>query len=188
MKINFAAVSCLSMLFLSLVQVPIAKAQPTAGDQELQVSGTFFRPVGQGGGNFNGDLSYGVYFNDPAWQLGVRQGYNHIFGSNQDDIWNLTTVPFLDYHILNMGSLVPFVGGFAGAAYNDDDITGTAGPEGGIKAFIGTNTFVGLKYRYEWFFDELETDDIRDTSDASHVVSISLGYLWGGSDRSSVAN
>ena len=54
------------------------------------------------------------------------------------------------------------------------------GPLAGLKFFVTDATFVQTAYRYEWFFDSL--DQAGDHSnDGNHVVSIGIGYVWGGS-------
>jgi len=183
MRTNFVIGFLISVFVFPLAYISEANAQPTSGDQEVQAAASVFRPLGQRGGNFNADLSYGFYLDNPAWQVGIRQGYNHIYSRDRSDVWTGTTVPFLNYHFMGMDRFVPFLGGFVGAVYNDRDITGTVGPQLGVKAFMGTNTFVNIQYRYEWFFDNLRTRDIRDTSGANHIGNVGLGYVWGGSRR-----
>jgi hypothetical protein len=158
-------------------------AQPVSNDQEIKVTGNLFRPLGQRGGVFGGGVSYGWYMNNPAWQVGIRQGLNIDWDRDSSDHWVATTVPFVDYHFLNWGRYVPFVGGFLGAVWNDRDIEGTIGPEAGLKAYMDPNTFVSAQYRYEWFFDKLDSGSIRDTSSANHVGTIGIGYTWGGAGQ-----
>jgi len=179
MRINCLLGFLISVFCFPLVQVSDVQAQPVAGNQEIEGSANFFRPLGQRAGTFNADLAYGLYLDNPAWQVGIRQSYNLLHDRDRSDLWSLTTVPYLDYHFLGWEQWVPFVGGFVGATYNDRDITGTIGPQAGIKAFISPSTFVSFRYRYEWFFDKLRSSDVRDTSGANHVGTIGIGYTWG---------
>ena len=156
-----------------------AVAAPKEGDKELQLAGGFFREIGSGASNLNVDGSLGYFFT-PQWEAGVRQTFNYDEVSGASDEWYATTVPFLDFHLASWGNpdqpVVPFVGAFAGAVYNDDDITGTLGPDAGVKLYVSDSTFVAAKYRYEWFFEDF--DEVDDTLNSHHVVSLGLGYNW----------
>jgi hypothetical protein len=183
MNKNILLGAIFSLIILPTVHVSESHALPQSGDQEVELSGSLFRPVGQRGGNLNLNGSYGYYLENPAWQIGIRQGYNLIHDRDVSDVWNLTTVPYVNYHFDKWGNVVPFIGTFVGAVYNDEDITGTIGPEAGVKSFLGESTFVSLRYRYEWFFEELDSGDVRDTTDANHVAILGIGYTWGGSNN-----
>ena len=155
-------------------------AQPYEGSQEVQGGGSFFHAIGSGAGTFNADVAYG-YFPTPLVEVGLRQGYNLSQNDGPGDVWNATTTPFIDFHFTDLWDrnyLVPFAGGFVGLVWNDQDLTGTVGPEAGLKAYLSTDSFISARYRYEWFFDELES--VQTTQDANHVVGIALGYTWGG--------
>lgn len=156
------------------------QAVPRAESNEVQITGGYFRSIGTGGGNFNTDMGYG-YFLTKDWEVGVRQGINYNLVENASDDWIATTSPFLEYHFMNEGqttpTLLPFLGGFVGAVWNEDDFTGTVGPSGGVKYFFHDQTFLTARYRYEWFFDEI--NEVNDTIDSNHVVTFGLGYVWG---------
>ncbi len=51
-------------------------------------------------------------------------------------------------------------------------------PIRGVKVFFNPNTFVSSRYRYEWYFDNLDVGS--DSSEGNHVVTIGFGYVWGG--------
>lgn len=121
------------------------------------------------------DASYGYFLSDPL-QVGVRQSL--VVNHNRDsrDLWNAVTAPFVNYHFNTDGSVVPYVGALVGAVWNDDDVTGTAGPQAGIKAYLSPSTFIMTNYRYEWFFDDLS--DANETQSSQHIVGIGLGYQW----------
>jgi hypothetical protein len=158
-------------------------AGPVAEDNELLLSGGFFHGEDSDFSNLNVDLSWGRYLANPALQLGLLQTLNWLIVDGEEDPWSATTAPFFHYHFLGMSqenTVVPFLGGFGGLVWNDDDATGTVGPSGGLKFFVTDQTFIQTKYRYEWFFDELDrADDQAD--DGNHVVSLGIGYVWGGS-------
>lgn len=167
-----------AFLIMAMVLASTCYALPREGTQELLVSGGLNRTIGTGTGNFNGDLSYG-WFMDQAVEAGIRQQFSYTFADDASDVWRATTAPFLDYHFNTWGkdnNILPFVGGFAGAVWNDDDFTGTVGPEAGIKAYLNEDTFILLRYQYQWFFDEL--DEVNDTLDSVHVMNVGLGFNW----------
>jgi hypothetical protein len=168
-----------AVCFLFLISSTTVLAGPVANDHEVEVSGGLVHSEGTDTGNLNLDLSYGYYLS-PGWQLGLRQALNYNFIEDQTDEWTATTAPFLAYHFRLTDTVIPHLGGFIGAAWNDRDITGTLGPQVGVKFFFSPQTYVGLRYRYEWFFNKFER--INNNSDnGNHVFNIGLGYVWGGS-------
>ena len=176
-----ASILCGAMLIAGLVVTP-CYAQPAAGESEIQLSGGFFRAQGAESGTASADVSYGYYFRNPAWQLGLRQGLSYSFIDHGQDEWLATTIPFLNYHFYGLSKddrFVPFVGGFVGAIWNDDDVTGTLGPTAGGKFFLNDHTFLMLSYRYEWFFNSFGFSGVtRNRADGNHVVTLGIGFLW----------
>jgi hypothetical protein len=159
-----------------------AFAAPVAGDHEAEVSAGFFHAQGSDSGSFNADISLGHYLT-PGWELGFRQALSYNFIDGARDEWVATTTPFLRYnfHFLD-GRLVPFLGAAMGLAWNDRDVTGTLGPNVGAKIFLTDQTYLGLGYRYEWFFNSLKRAD-GNADHGNHVVNIGIGFVWGGSGR-----
>jgi hypothetical protein len=155
-----------------------ATALPGDGASEAQVSAGFNHTQGSDTGNLNVDLSYGYYLT-PGWQLGFRQAINSTFVDNGRDFWLATTTPFLNYNFRLTNIIVPYLGGFIGLAWNDRDITGTVGPQGGVKFFVHDNTFLNLGYRYEIFFSRINTID-NNSSRGNHVANLGVGFTWGG--------
>jgi hypothetical protein len=161
-----------------------ALAGPAANDNELLLNAGFFHAQDSDFSNVNLDLSLGRFLNNPAWQIGLLQGLNWNIVDDAEDPWAATTAPFVRYHFLGPSQtnrIIPFLGAFFGAVWNDNDITGTLGPEAGLKFFVTEQAFIQTRYRYEWFFDEFESAD--DQSDnGNHVISVGIGYVWGGAD------
>jgi hypothetical protein len=156
----------------------IASAAPTAGSNEVQAAGGFFHTQGADTGNLNLDLNWGYYLT-PGFEFGIRQGLNYNFVDDARDAWVATTAPFLVYNFRVTDIIVPYLGGFIGLVYNDRDITGTLGPQGGVKFFVHDRAFLNLGYRYEWFFNRI--DSIGDNSSrGNHVFNIGVGFTWGG--------
>lgn len=164
-----------------------AFAQPMANDREVQASGGFFHAQGSGDGSVNGTVGFGYYLTNPAWQVGAQQGLSYQFIDHGPNVWTATTTPYVNYHFLNLfqnPGIVPYAGGFVGAVWNDEDITGTVGPTAGVKFFLSDQVFLVTQYRYEWFFDDLSLGGVGDnSSDGNHVGTIGLGFVWGGDER-----
>lgn len=183
MKMSWSGsfITAIALMGLALSYAP-ASAAPVAGDHEAEVSAGFFHAQGSDSGAFNVDLNFGHYFT-PGWEIGLRQALSYNFIDNASDQWTATTTPFLNYnlHLLD-GRLVPFLGGFIGLAWNDRDVTGTLGPNGGVKIFLTNQTYLGLRYRYEWFFNSLKHAG-GNADHGNHVVNIGIGFVWGGSGR-----
>lgn len=77
------------------------------------------------------------------WEVGIRQGFFYTLSDEASDVWRATTTPFIDYHFrdgTNEQTIVPFVGGFVGAVWNESDFTGAIGPEAGLKAYMSDST------------------------------------------------
>ena len=165
---------------LSVLGAKPSYAQPAANDKEIEIAGGLFHAEGSDTGALNVDLSLG-YFLTPGWEIGFRQALNYNFIEDATDAWVATSTPFVNYNF-QFGNVVPFVGGFIGLAWNDRDATGTLGPQGGVKLFFNPQTFLGLRYRYEWFFNSFERVG-RNADSGNHVFNIGLGYLWGGSRK-----
>jgi outer membrane protein W len=168
------------------VSQPVGVAPPmtrtldpqAAGTKELELSGGFSHTEGSDVGTINADIGFGYYI-APRLDLGIRQTLSYNFIDGASDTWTASTIPFLEYHFLtNNPSFRPFLGAFAGAVYNEDDVTGTIGPSAGIRYYLNESTAIVTRYRYEWFFDELTFDDTTDTSDGNHVVTVGFSYSW----------
>lgn len=171
----FVAIAAVATLFATAT----AAALPQEGDQEIELSGGFFRQIGSGSGTFNADVGYGSFISDQI-ELGIRQSFNYTIADEGPDVWIASTVPFLEYHFASISGygqgLVPFIGGVVGIVWNEEDLTGTVGPTGGFKMFMNESTYLVARYRYEWLFDELEESDVA--TDSSHILNVGLGYQW----------
>jgi hypothetical protein len=168
------------MLALVLVSRQ-AHGAPVASDNEVEVAGGFFHAQGSDSGSFNVDLQLGHYLS-PGWEIGFRQAVNYNFIDDGRDSWIATTTPFLLYNFQVSERFVPFVGVAAGAAWNDRDATGTLGPNAGVKIFLSDQTYLALRYRYEWFFNKFERID-NNTDQGNHVGTIGIGFVWGGARK-----
>jgi hypothetical protein len=154
-------------------------ALPTAGSSEILLSGGFFHAQGSDDGNFNADLSYGYYLS-PGWEIGLRQSLNYLFRDDNPDAWSATTTPFLFYNFRVTDVLVPYLGIHGGIVWNDRDVTGTIGPNAGLKLFVSPQTFINIGYRYEWLFNTFRSA-ANNRDNGNHVGNIGIGFVWGGS-------
>lgn len=169
----------LIVAFLTAVPAGRVNAAQSMGNGEVMVSGSYTHATGSKVGAAAADLSYG-YFMMPALQLGVRQTLSYNFIDDAKDTWLATTAPFANYHFRGLSindNFQPFVGAFAGAAYNDKRGSGMIGPQAGIKMFVRDKTFVSTQYRYEWYWNNMRFGDMTDTTRGNNVVTIGLGFL-----------
>jgi hypothetical protein len=174
--------SLLGLVFIATIVVePLAAQGFKDGDRMLQGSLGFFHQQGSDQGTLSIDVTYSKFVTS-VWELGVSQGVGVAFLDGADDIWSGSTIGIANYHFRPGNNVSPFVGAFVGASYNENDSTGTIGPNLGVKALVGENAFVLLRYRYEWFFDSLKLSNIDmvgdNRSDGNHVVTVGLGYRF----------
>lgn len=174
---HFAMLGAASALVLAATQP--ADAGFVAGESALQFGASGVYAQGADSGTISGDVSYG-YFLSQGLELGVLQGLNYTIIEDADDIWSASTIGYANYNFGGPESrLVPFIGAFGGLAYNEEDAEGTLGPQAGARIFVNDTTFALLRYRYEWFIDDLENGDLDDnSSDGNHVVTVGLGFKF----------
>ncbi len=179
MRISTSGFS-LQVLAVSIALL-VSQAAPAAqeeGRREVEFAGGFSHAAGSDVGTVNADVSLGYYL-APRLDVGVRQTLSYSFVDNGDDTWTASTIPFIEYSFETSNEKFrPFIGAFAGAAYNADDVTGTAGPSAGFKYYLSDDTAVVARYRYEWYFNELSFNDVTDTADGNHIVTVGLSYNW----------
>jgi hypothetical protein len=168
-------------LVILLLWLPPLHAQPQTGDHEIEAAGGLFHQQGADTGALNLDLSYGYYLT-PGWELGLRQSLNYNFIDDGSDVWTATTTPFLNYNFRLTPRILPFLGGFIGVVWNDRDVTGTVGPNAGVKIFLADQVYFTARYRYEIFFNKIEAIGDNE-SDGNHVVNFGLGFVWGGARK-----
>lgn len=144
---------------------------------ELQINGGFFHGLGSDTANYNVDVSYGRFFGD-QFEVGIRQAFNLVTLDHARDQWLMSTAGFALYHLqLDAHQIVvPFAGGFAGAAYNDQDAAPVLGPTAGVRFYAVPSTFIQAAYRYEWFPSDLEIGNQEST--ANHVVTLGIGWRF----------
>ncbi len=180
MKKQYITAMAIAAFLMTTAMTDSVQAVQQKGDSALQLGGSFFHAQDADVGTLNLDLSYSRFIKE-IFEIGVIQSVGYSFIDDADDQWTASTIPFFNYHFLGMSdsAFQPFVGAFIGASYNEDDATGTLGPQIGFNSFVSENTFIAVKYRYEWFFEELDYGDIEDeSSDGNHVVTLGVGFLF----------
>lgn len=177
----------LVLFFLVIgLRIQLAHAQPVENDWEIQGSANFFHTQDSHTGTVTADGALGYFLTDEL-EVGVRQTISSAFIRHARDQWLATSAGFSDYNfhgLVNEDWIIPYLGAFVGAVWNDQDSTGTLGPNAGTKFFLSRRTSINAAYRYEWYFDKVNTKDIRENSDhGNHVATLGLTYVWGGDDN-----
>jgi hypothetical protein len=157
----------------------IAKADFQQGDMELTLSGN-----ANGGNDFDG-IAGGItgsigWFATDQLEVGLRQSiaYTDInTPPNAGGQLSGSTRVFADFHF-DMGQWQPFVGVNLGYAYGDGVAdTWEAAPEGGVKYFVNSTTFIYGMVEYQFFFDDAdEVDNAFD--DGQFVYSLGIGVKF----------
>lgn len=162
-----------SMLIAALFPVA-ALAAPTAGDQEVTLSG-----AGSSDKEFDDTAlsvqgSWGQYL-DQSSLWGVRQTVNARDTEGESVQFDGSTRIFYDYHF-GSGKARPFVGASIGGIYGEEvDETFMAGPEVGFKYWVLDQAFIQALVEYQFLFESAsEADDRYD--DGAFFYSVGLGY------------
>jgi len=150
----------------------IASAQFDEGDWEMTLAGS-----GSSDDSFDStvlgiDVSIGYFFNDNL-EAGVRQGVAYADTDAGGSDFQADTTGFVDYHF-DLDRWQPFVGAFIGVTYgdgNNNDDDGVYGPEGGVKYFVNSTTFIAATVQYVVPFDDADGDEFFG-------YSLPIGFKW----------
>jgi len=113
--------------------------------------------------------------------LGVRQSitYNESPSAFTEDFWSGSTRVFADLEIA-LGPVAPFIGANIGYVYGDlIDDQFIAGPEAGIKIYVGDDrdTFIFVRAEYQFFFED--SDEVEDVfEDGQWVYALGVGFRF----------
>ncbi len=159
-------------LFAMFLVPAAASAQFDEGDWEMTVAASGASDDSFDSTGLNVAFSIGYFFNDNL-EAGVRQGitFSDTEGGGSD--FSGTTTGFLDYHF-DLDRWQPFVGAFIGVTYGDGGFTdddGVYGPEGGVKYFVNSTTFIAATVQYVVPFDDDDTDEF-------FRYSVAVGFKW----------
>jgi Outer membrane protein beta-barrel domain len=156
---------------VALLALPsLALAQFEAGNYALELFGT-----GASNQDFDshqvaagGELGY---FLTKEAEVGIRQGVSWSDSENTPQIWTGDTRVFGNYHF-DLDRWQPYVGAFIGYIYGDQvSDFWSAGPEGGVKYFVNSTTYVDLNIAYGFNLDE-------GIDDGSFFYGLGLGFRW----------
>ena len=141
-------------MLLSVVAVlampMLAQAQFKQGDWELTLSGTGGNDKDFDNGQFNLSGSIGYFFSDQL-ELSFRQA---IIWGDGGSAWAGDSRAAVDYHF-DMGQWQPFIGANLAYTYGEGvDDSWLAGPEGGVKYFVNSTTFIQAVVAYEFDLDD----------------------------------
>jgi hypothetical protein len=156
---------------LAMFLVPaIAQAQFEEGDWSLELAGSGGNDKDFDGGSLGLNFELG-YFLTKELELGARQGLTWADAEGGDSIWNGSTFVFLDYHF-DMDRWQPYIGANIGYQYGDlTDDNWSAGPEGGVKYFVNTTTYIDLQASYQFDLEE-------GFDEGAFLYSLAIGFKW----------
>jgi len=148
------------------------------GDKEVTLSGS-----GANGNDFDGVVagangSIGYFMTDNL-ELSLRQSlqYTDIGNAGGGSALNGSTRVALDFHF-DLEALQPFVGGNFGYVYGDAvNDTFEAAPEGGVKWFVNSTTFIFAMVEYQFFFDSADNAD-NAFQDGQFVYTLGIGFRF----------
>jgi len=169
------------VILLSLIAACVFSA--AARGQGFMTGDSTFNIIGSGSSNddldntvFGMELSLGHFFTD-SLAGEFRQGLNLTDIPGSDDDWSASTRGALDVYLAT-DDVCPFIGGSIGYVYGDAvSDTWVAGPEGGVKWFVNTTTYIVALVEYEFFFDE--GDEVEDAfDDGRFVYSLGVGFKF----------
>jgi hypothetical protein len=156
-------------LFAMFLVPAAAQAQYDEGDWEMFVAGSGASDDSFDNTSLAVSVSLGYFFNDNL-EAGVRQGISFVDTEAGGSDFAGNTTGFVDYHF-DMDRWQPFVGAFIGLTYGDGtDDDGVFGPEGGVKYFVNSTTFIAGTIQYVIPFDS--------DNDEFFQYSIAVGWKW----------
>ena len=126
---------------------------------------------------FSGDAGLGLHLGPVV--IGGRQTITYTDGPTVDSLFSGSTRFFGDLEF-KFGPIAPFFGGNVGYIYGDlvnDQFI--AGPEAGVKWYMGDddNTFIFFRAEYQFFFeDEEDVDSAFDDGQWVYVVGLGIRF------------
>jgi hypothetical protein len=164
-----------SALALALAMLPQSSyGYFEEGDKEITLSGQAANGTDWDGVVIGANGSIGYFITDNL-EIALRQSltYSDLFGSELSG----STRVALDFHF-DMEALQPFVGANFGYVYGDAvSDTFEAAPEGGVKWFVNSTTFLFAMAEYQFFFDEADDAD-SSFSDGQFVYTLGIGFRF----------
>jgi hypothetical protein len=145
------------------------------GDKEVTLSGSAANSKDFDGFVAGANASLGYFITDNL-EVAIRQSLNYS-DIGVGSALNGSTRIALDFHF-DLEALQPFIGGNFGYVYGDAvNDTWEAAPEGGVKWFVNSTTFVFAMAEYQFFFDEGD-DASSSFDDGQFVYSLGIGFRF----------
>jgi hypothetical protein len=163
--------------FVFVLAAPLSTA--SGGPFELTLAGAGSSDNDFDSTQFSGDVGLGFVLGPVV--AGARQTvtYNESPFEEVEDFWSGSTRGFLDLQ-LKIGPVAPFVGGMGGYVYGDlIDDQFIAGPEAGLKLYVGDDedTFIFFRAEYQFFFED--SDEAEDAfEDGQWVFALGVGVRF----------
>ena len=144
------------------------------GDKEITLSGQAANGPDWDGVFIGVNGSIGYFITDNL-EVALRQSLTYSdFGGS--DLSGSTRVA-VDFHF-DLEALQPFVGGNFGYVYGDAvSDTFEAAPEGGVKWFVNSTTFIFAMVEYQFFFDSGESAS-GSFDDGQFVYTLGVGFRF----------
>jgi hypothetical protein len=158
---------------MALLLVPSASlANFQAQDWELTLVGSGSSDEDFDANAISANVGLGYFFTDQL-EVAFRQGFSFA-DIGDESSWAASSRIAADWHF-DLGNWQPYIGAQFGANYGDDvDCTMLAGPEGGVKYFVNTTTFIFASVEYQVYFD----DQGEESSDAAWVYGLGIGFRF----------
>jgi hypothetical protein len=145
------------------------------GDKEVTLSGSAANSKDFDGFVAGANASLGYFITDNL-EIAIRQSlqYSDI---GVGSALNGSTRIALDFHF-DLEALQPFVGANFGYVYGDAvNDTWEAAPEGGVKWFVNSTTFLFAMAEYQFFFDSGDSAG-SSFDDGQFVYSLGVGFRF----------
>jgi hypothetical protein len=158
-----------------LVLPTIAQAQFEQGDKEFTLGATAANGNDFDGFSGGGNASLGYFLTDNL-ELSVRQSLSYT-DIGVDASLNGSTRVAADFHF-DLGKFQPFIGANFGYVYGDavsDTFEGA--PEGGVKWFVNSTTFIFAMAEYQFFFDSADDAD-SGFDNGQFVYTLGIGFRF----------
>jgi hypothetical protein len=161
-----------SFVLAAMAMVPMfARADFQAGNWDLQVGGNGIanHEVNAATFGLSGQLGY---FLTKNLEVGLHQTFNYAEAPHTESALSGTTSIVADWNF-DFGNFVPFAGGNIGYSYGNHATstrdTWAAGPEGGLKYFLNSSTYLYGSVAYEFLFNT------NHAGSSGFVYSVGLG-------------
>jgi hypothetical protein len=147
----------------------------TEGGWEFTLSGVGSSNQDVDAGNASVEGSVGLFLGSML-EIGLRQSVGYI-DANAGTAVNASSRGFVDLQF-NLGRFAPFVGANVGYIYGEGvHDTMAAGPEAGLKLYLGesSDVFVYGRIEYQFYFDKGdEIDDVFTDGQFNYSIGIGL--------------